>query len=395
MILMWLGSLVMMFSGLLLFRHGVSTLGARFQKMYLDLPDTGVSTFRMLVLTKLCAVSQGSFLQSQYGAVALLNSRSYSKHYSVLLLCLSAAGLWTTLLGVLVSWQLQGAIFLGLSVVFYLSQYWFDKGRTIFKTLAGFGILLMGMQWALRDQTLLLSALGESELHFLLADGRFFAQLIWLLTSFAATLLIGIESWSVFLALVLLATGSLSLNGAVALVVGELLAHVWLLFWRSRKLNQDVTALTRSYAIASSVGLCVGFVLAGLLRTVFSWGYTFELNEIMDKNLQFFAMYLVVILSHSLAVLSWGHFAARRKMDEVQTGEYFSVRWIERGLVAASISNFVLRKLNERLALLIAQKKSLNPDERMQIPTVFLQNHENEIIKLSQWIPRARPTHLD
>ncbi|HEY8269276.1 MAG TPA: hypothetical protein VIG33_00185 [Pseudobdellovibrionaceae bacterium] len=388
MIMMWLSAIAMMIGSLSVFRLGIGQCFGTLQTRFLNLSES-VPLFKMLLTTKLCAVGQGSFVQSQYGAVALLNSRSFSKRYSILLLCLSSAGLWTTMMGILLAWQINGEILLSVAVCVYLFYRWTKKGLGFLIILTGLGGFLVGAQWVLQKQSILLSVLGESEFHFLLADGRFPAQLLWLFVTFVLTLVIEIESWATLTALVLLVAGSLSLNGAVAIIIGEILAHVWVLSWRSRKLNQEAKMTAKSYAIASTVGLVIAFFAAGLLRDAFAWNFTFEGNPLTEKSWQFLSFYLLIIIAQTLTVLLWGHFAAQKKLDEVQKGEYFSVRWISRGLVSNKISDFILKKLKERLDLLLNQKKDLDSKERAQIPGAFLKVHEQEIAQLALWLPLA------
>lgn len=388
MIMMWLGPVAMMIGSFIVFRFGVGQCLEALQKRFLTLPES-TSMFKMMATTKLCVLSQGSFIHAQYSAVALLNSRGFSKHYAVLLLCLSGVGFWTTMVGVLAAWQISGEILLTAAFAVYLYSRWTGKGLGFFKLIAGLGGFLTGAQWVMQKHSILLSVLGESEFHFLLADGRFPAQLLWLLVAFSLTLVIGIESWAIFVALVLLVAGSLSLNGAVAIVIGEILAHVWVLWWRSRKLNQDVQTTVKAYAVASTLGLVMAFFAAGVLRDAFAWSFTFEGNPLTEKSWQFLSMYLLIVMVQTLTVLMWGHFAAQKKFDEVQKGEYFSVQWISRGVISPHILDFILNKLNERLELLQAQQKELDTKDRAQIPAAFLKVHEHEIAQLSLWLPLA------
>ncbi len=345
--------------------------------------------FKMLITTGLCAVGSGSFIQTQYSAVALMNSRSFSKHYAVLLLCLSGVGLWTTAIGIALAWQISGEILLAAALVLYFYLHWAKKGLGLFKLVAGLGGFLKGAELVLQRQSILFSALGESEFHFLLADGRFPAQICWLVVAFVLTLLIGIESWAVIVGLVLLIAGSLSLNGAVAIVLGEMLAHGWLLWWRSRKMNQDVQTTTKAYALVNTVGLVIAFFAAGLFRNGFIWTFSLGSNQLIEKSWQFLSMYLLIVIVQCLTVLTWGHYAAKKKVGEVQTGEYFPTQWISRGLISVGILDFIIQKLNERLDLLSAQQNALNTKDRAQIPAAFLKIHEREIAQLALWLPLA------
>lgn len=388
MILMWLGPVVLAIVALYGFSLAVSACLRGLQNRFLALPPS-TSIPNMMVTAKLCSIGLGSFLRTQYSAVALLNSRCSSRRYGILLMCLSVAGTWTTMLALAMAWQVNGAAFLGLAFILYLYLNLRHRSLELFYFVFGLGTFLVAMQLVLQQQSTLMMALGESDLHFMIADGRFPAQLLWLVVSFALTLLIGVESWAVIIAVVLVVGGSMSLNGGVALIIGEMLAHVWMLWWRSRKLNQDTVALVKGYAIANTVGLVLAFFVAGFMRNAFAWTITFEGNQLTEKSWQFFSLYFVIMVVQCLAVLTWGHFAAQKKVDEVQRGEYFSTIWISQGLVRSSLLDFILKKLNERLDLLHAQQRELDAKDRAQIPAAFLKEHDHEITQLAVWLPLA------
>ncbi len=379
MILMWLGSIGVLLVGLSLFRRSISEAGASLQAQFLNLSENETSVFKMLFVTKMCALSCGGLLRAQYDAMALINTKTLSRRYAILLLCLSSTGLWTSLLAGLSLWWIQWSVFVGIAVLCYLIYFWFGAGRLLFKILFGFGLILLGAQLALRDQSILLSLLGESELHYLLADGRFFAQFVWLVISFVITLVLGVESWSVFFCITLLSAGSLSLNGAVAFVAGELLAHFWMLYWRSRKFSDSTRKLARNYALVSTVGIFAGFVVSGVLRV-------FDMNDVANKKMQFMAMFFSLIVCQVLAAMVWGHFTAQKSVAEVEAGVYFSKKWVWRGLMSQEVFCFILKKLKGRQALLFEQKKSLTSVESAKIPKGVLKSHEDEILNLESWI---------
>jgi hypothetical protein len=366
------------------FHTSLSRWWSYFQNKFLSLSEP-VSIPKMMVTTKACNLSHGSFLRSQYSAAALLNSRSFSRRYGILLLCLSIAGTWTTMLGILMAWQVSGEVIVSLSVILFLFLRVRNRSQEPFRMLLSFGVFLISLRWLLEKQSILMSVLGESDFHFMLADGRFPAQILWLTVTFVLTVVLGIESWAIFMALVLFVAGSLSLNGAVAFIVGEMLAHVWVLWWRSRKMNQDVRRLTQNYALVNTMGLVIAFVIAGLLRDAFT--FNLEENILSERSGAFFVMYFLIVVVQCLAALVWGHFAARKKLDEVQRGEYFPVSWISQNLISNGILDFILKKLNQRLDLLLTQQKELDSKERAQIPAAFLNQHEHEITQLALWLP--------
>lgn len=388
MILMWLGTFVGAVVALWWFGYSINAISGGLQKRFLNMPDPSPS-IKTMITTKFCGLGMGSFLRTQYSAVALLNTRAFSRRHGVLLLCLSSAGTWVTMLTMLLAWQFDGTILIAPWLVLFLicrvagiSPHWV-------RPLLAFGALMTLLQAVLMRQSILMTTLGESDLHFMLADGRLPAQLLWVAVSFVVTMLLGVESWAALLALVLVVSGSMSLNGAIAFIIGEMLGHVWLLWWRSRKLNQDVKDVTKNYALVSTLGLVIAFFAAGMLREIFAWNVKFESNQLTEKSLQVLALYFVIVAIQALAVLAWGHFAAQKKIDEVQTGEYFPIRWISLSLISNEVLDFMLKKLSVRLELLLAQKKELDSKDRAQIPANFLSEHEKEITQLAMWLPKA------
>lgn len=386
MILMWLACLGLLLFGLGLFQGALSDAGAFLQKRFLDLSENENSLFKILLLTKMYALSCGGLVRTQYNAMALLNTRTFSKRYSILLLCLSSVAVWSILLMGLGIWLIHWSTLIGFAVVFYLIYFWFGAGKLLFKMFFGLGLVFLGAQLALRDQSILLSTLAEGEIHFLLADGRFTSQFIWLVTSFVMTLLIGVESWSVFFCILLLSSGSLSLNGAVAFVIGELLAHLFVLRWRSRRLDNVARKIAKDYTLASVFGLVVGFVVCGEIRGVFAWGYGFGSNDIVNKNIQFMILFFALIVCQTLTTMAWGHFAAQKKMDEIGAGPYFSPQWIRQDLLSRGLFDYIQEKLKKRLTQLLDQKNNLSTTEREKIPRGILQNHDGEILNLTHWI---------
>lgn len=392
MILMWLGPLVLMFVGVAVFREGWSRGLVFLQEHFLKMKPP-VSILRMLTVTKLCAFAQGSLLQNQYGSVALLSARVSSRRYALLLLCLSAVGAWPMLICFGLAWQVSGFYFLAALAVVYLGRFWTGRGESLLRIFTGLGLFLLGVEWTLRQQGVLFSILGESDFHFLLADGRFFAQLIWLAVSALVTLVLGFEFWSVLLSLVLVTAGSLSLNGAIALMTGELLAHVGLLVWRTRGLSPDAKKLVRGYALSSIVGLVVGFFVAGYLRDLFAWSFTFDVSQLLEKNLQLGLLFASLIVSKTIVCMVWGHFAVKVEADQVQTGGYFSSCWVERGWISVTLLRFLRKKLGLRLTELQSQAGSLQSAQRdgarAAIPPHLLQAHAHEIEQLKSLLQRT------
>lgn len=322
MILMWLGPLAVMFFGLAIFRRAISDLTVPLQKIFLQAPVGSVTT--MLEKTLLMAFCQGSLLQNQWGAWTLLSQKKFPSRWAILLLCLAASGLWTSVVGGLVMFQLNGFYVLGLAVIFYVVFFWTGRFADVAKLFGGLGLFMVGAEEALRNQSVLLNWLGDQELRFLLADGRWPAQLLWIAVALLVTLCVGIEAWSLFVSLLLVAAGALSLNGAIAFLFGEALA--WAL-WQGRK--------QRSYLLVSFGALLVAFFVCGYIRDMISWNSDLDLSQMGVRDLQVLMFFAVLWGVQTFAWMLWGHFGHAGVAQKL--GISVSTRWQSRGWISRAL----------------------------------------------------------
>lgn len=304
MLLMWLGPLALMFFGIEMFRRSLERGLEHWQRPFLRMPAS-VSTPGMLARGVLAALAQAAIRPNQCKALELLDSQRISRRFAILLFCLAACGAWSHLLIASLMGQISGFYLLAIAVVFYLSDVWLGRGGLIAKILGSLGVALVGAEAALRSQSILLSVLGESEWSFLLADGRWGAQLLWFAVAVLVTLLFSVEAWSLFVSLLLVAAGSLSLNGAMALMLGESLATALWLAWKGRPFGARALK-------ANILSVVLAFFLCGWWRESLAADFSADLSQVTLRTQQVVIFYGLILAMQTLVLMIWGHFEALR-----------------------------------------------------------------------------------
>lgn len=347
MILMWLGSFVLMMFGLTESQKQIAHLFSNFQKSFLD---KGLETTfgKMLVRSLDVAVLEASPQKSLYSGLALYNLRVLGLRASILLMCLSTIGAWWALILGLLFLSFNGFFLLGLCALGLLNVGEAPRLKAVIRWLFATGVFLIGGEMMLRNSSVVLSLLGQSELAFIMADGRFGAVLGMVLAGLVISLFVQIEFWSLVLGLGLLVTNTLSFNGALGFVVGERIARMLLFWWRSRGLDQDSQRIGRQLPFFSILGVIVGFLIAGELRTLLNFGFSSDMTALQDRSLQFVLLFSVILFFQFVAQMTWGHFACRVKVGEREGEKYFPDSWTQQELLSLAVLSWANEKTQSR-----------------------------------------------
>lgn len=371
MILMWLGSLVVMLFGL---NESQKRLGGLLSRWVKGL-DSDLKVIQAVIL-------ESSAQRTLYTGMALYNLRIMSLRPSVLMFCLSTLGSWWSLLLISLFLRVNGFLILGLSSVFLLSVLRV-RGGIFFQWLFASGLFLLGGELMLRQSSVLSSILGQSEWAFFLADGRFIAVGSLFIFALLLSLILEIEFWSLAFGLALLASNSLSFNGALALFAGERVGRVVLFAWRTRNLNRSCRSLGRYFFLVSGSGAVLGLCIAGTVK-----GFTVTGGlPLQEKNLILLALSGLILFVQFVAQMSWGHFAARMKVDELQEARYIPWLWIEQGLLSTKALAWARGRVQQRLSEIRYHLQGLSTVKAGQIPELMqsrLKNEEEQLAGLLQ-----------
>lgn len=390
MILMWLGSLALMMFGFLSARAALREIFSQFTLSLFEkeLPQQPVSS---LLKASVFALLQPSPVQTQYGAISFLSLKKWGTRSSALMMCTSILGVaFILVLGFLFA-NLSGALLMGVGSFYLISQRLSKTMKAVLKLIFFCGLFLMGGEVALRSSSILQTLLGQSEFAFFLADGRFSAVLPLLFLALALSLIIDFEYWSFVLGLSLLLTNVVSMNGALAIVSGELVGRQVLLVIRTWTLEETVAKIARGFALVSVVGIILGFLFAGEARSVFGLGFTEDFTASQAKLFDFVTMIALVHAVWFLSVMVWGHFAGNKTYAPSDKAVYPPISWWDQGLFGHEVEVLQRRTITQRLSEIRYHLKGLETIDKAQIPGAIQARLVSEEKDLSVLDQRLRP----
>ncbi|MBO9667528.1 MAG: hypothetical protein J7501_12035 [Bdellovibrio sp.] len=384
---MWLGSFVLMMFGLSQSQKVAASLFQNFQKKILDKNLDQPSMVKMFQLCLSTVLLEASPQKSLYAGMSLYNLRIVGLRASALVMCLSTVGAWWVALLGMSFLSFSGAFLLGLCGLGLITVILTPKVRGVLQWIFMAGLFLVGGEIMLRNSNVLIMALGQSDLAFFLADGRFSAVLVILAAAAAISLLVRVEFWSLALGLSLLFVNVLSLNGAIALIAGERIGRMLLFWWHSRSLNQDCRRMGWQFSLTSILGVILGMLLAGEVRTTLNMGFTSEMASYQEKSAQYVILFMVILMVQLIAQMVWGHFGGNKQVEEIQDPKYISAVWTSEEFASPGVLAWAKTKIHKRLSEVRYHLHGLTTLKEGQVPEhiqVRLKAEEAELAKLEQ-----------
>ncbi|MFM6926924.1 MAG: hypothetical protein ACKOX6_00580 [Bdellovibrio sp.] len=385
MILMWLGSFVLMMTGLSLSQKHLAALFQSLQKKFLDRNLDQPSMLKMFQYCLDVVLLEASPQRSLYAGMALYNMRIAGLRASSLVMCLSSIGAWWVIILGMLFLSFNGFFLLGLCFLGLITVVVTPKIDRVIKLIFATGLFLVGGEMMLRNSNVLIMALGQSDLAFFLADGRFSAVLAIVAMSAIVSLFIRVEFWSLAVGLSLLFVNVLSLNGAIGLLAGERVGRMLLFWWQTRSLNQDCRRVGWQFSAASIVGVVLGMLLAGEVRTTLDMGFTSEMASYQNKSLQYVFLFAIILSVQFIAQMVWGHFGGNAKVDELQDAKYISRAWMSEEFASPGVMSWAKAKIHKRLSEVRYHLQGLTTLKDGQVPEhiqVRLKSEEQELTKL-------------
>ncbi|WP_253696628.1 hypothetical protein [Bdellovibrio bacteriovorus] len=384
MILMWLGSFFLVMYGL---TESQKHLGTLFSSLHKKVLNMGMETNLVKTFIR-CAdvvIFEVSPQRSLYTGMALYNLRVLPLAPATLIMAMSTLGVWWIAILSLLFLGFSGYFILGLCVLGLFIFTSSAKAKTLLQFAFSVGIFLIGGESMIKNSTVIQNLLGQSDLAFFLADGRFPPVLTLLAASLLLSLVIKTEFWTLVLGLSLLMTSTVSLNGVMGLVAGERIARMILFWWHSRSLNQDCQRIGKHLAAISILGVLIGFWLAGEARNLFYFNFSTDMASFQDKSLQFVGLVLVILVCQFLAQMIWGHFGSRVKVDELQEAKYFPPMWTEREYLSLPAMSWAKEKVQKRLSEIRYHLQGLGSLKEGQVPEHIqnrLKDEEQQLTRL-------------
>lgn len=384
MILMWLGSIALMIFAMV---ESQKYLGAIFSKLQKGIFDKGFST-KLAPLFFQASSSvwlEVSPQRSMFSSLALYNLRVQSLQPSVLVMALSPLGAWWILLLGLLFLKINGFFLMGVSALSLLTVFVSPGFKNVFRWFFFTGLFLVSAELVLKNSSVLQSMMGQSDFAFFLADGRFPTVLALLAVGLLLSLLIQVEFWTFALALGLLVTNTISLNGALGLVAGERIGRMVFFWWMTRSLNQDCRRIGNHLAGISILGAFLGLMVAGELRSYFL-SLSLDLSNFQARTFQFTILFAVILMAQMTAQMIWGHFGSRVVIDVVQDAKYITARWQQWGLLSREQTKWSHDKVQKRLSEIRYHLQGLNSLKEGQVPEPIQARLKAEEAQLSGFL---------
>ncbi len=340
---------------------------------------------KMLPRALLLVLTEASPQRTQMTSLAFYNLRILGKRPSLLLMALSNLGAWWILILTLLFMNVNAVMLVGVFVLPALLMRKIKWVGPLFAVLFSTALFFVLSESLVRQLASLPAMMGESEIVFWLADGRFSAVLGLAFVAILLTFLIQVEFWSVCLALALLFSSIISFNGALALFAGERIARGILFAWSGRILNQDCRLISREEGIAASVGAGLGLWVTLYLREVTDLGRSFGISEAQGRLFDF-ALGLVLILFVQFCVQMFvNHFAVQKKVDEFQDIRYYPGTWYHGGRMSKAGAEWGRQQIAKRIQEIRYHIQGLATFKEGQIPDHVqgrLRKEEEELAKL-------------
>ncbi|MNJ92722.1 hypothetical protein D3C87_103960 [compost metagenome] len=390
MILMWLGSFVLVLWGMTESRKYASLLLGEFQKKFYQ---TGFEAALPKMLRRVASVValEVSPQRSLYTGMALYNMRIVSQRSAVLMMCLSTLGVWWILSLGLLFLNYNGLMFLGVGVLLFVGALNLPRFQNLLKWIAMTGLFLLGGEMMLRQASVLPMMMGDGELAFFLADGRFVAVGTLFILAVVVSFIVEEEFWSFPLALSLMVANTISFNGALGIFAGERIGRLLLFWWRTRSLNQDCRRIGWQFSLSSAAGVLFGLFIAGEARSTLGAG-SMGMGSMQDKLSLLVTLLGVILLFQFLAQMVWGHFGAQVKVDELQEVKYFGRLWGQRQLLSLEGMTWAKSKVHQRLNEIKYHLQGLETVKSGQIPEVIqtrLKTEEEQLSKLEHEVLKS------
>lgn len=376
MILIWFGSFAMMLLGVWIFRLNLEKIMAESLAQTYPKLTHEKSTWPLMVRTVFVSLVS---TPQQNLRLALIgwNLRLIAKRNTMILLCLTHVGVFLSLALGFLYLKFNGLFLLSAALLLLTPLKPSFKLRV--SMVAALGVFLLGSEMSLKNMSVIQSTLGQSSWAFFLADGRFSAVGFLALVSLALSFFVQLQGWSLFLGIALVTGGVISFNGALGLILGEIICFSLSGWWYARHFAPIEQSWTKIWSGLGIVGGLLGFWLAGEIRAFnYEWAQSSQLSEKTG---------LLVICAMTMYVLplilqmTWGHFACKKEIDEAPV-RYLHLKAFKAPGLTSVGETFVLQKFAARLSEIRYHWMGVQNLKPNEVPSFMLERLQREMHEL-------------
>lgn len=376
MTLIWFGSFALMLGGVWLFRKYLELV--MHETLFQVYPKLSHEKSTIPLMTRTLFVSALS-TPEQNLRLALMgwNLRLIAKRNTMVLLCLTHVGVFISLALGFLYLKFNGLFLLSAALLLLTPLKESFKNRVMLVVALGF--FLLGAELSLKNMSVIQSTLGQSDWAFFLADGRFKAVAFFAVCSFVLGLFIRLQGWSLFLGMALVAGGVISFNGALGIILGELLSFYLVSIFYARHFAPIEFTWTKVWAALGATGAVLGFWLAGEMR---AFNYEFAQSSQLSEKTALLVICAVVMHILPLALqMAWGHFACKKEIDEAPI-RYLSLKVFKDNGLTNAASNFVMQKFSTRISEIRYHWMGVQNLKPNEVPPFMLERLKRELAEL-------------
>lgn len=244
-------------------------------------------------------------------ALGMLENGSWSARYSLFLLCIAsfASVIWMGFS--LFVFQVLGGFLLVAAIPGFITKKKLPNLSAFFWMFFFLGLFLQTVETVMRTGNFVTQDPVYQNIVFALADNRILTVALWALLSTLFTFLLPLEALSFVISILGLSLGVMSLNVAMALVMGETLGMSLRLWWNHRGPSGLVTTVTKEVAALSLGALLVFGIVFVYLRGVLPLLQILSYPSLADRLMVFICSFAGWTLFHIFILSVWGHFRSQ------------------------------------------------------------------------------------
>ncbi|MBX3032803.1 MAG: hypothetical protein KF865_02685 [Bdellovibrionaceae bacterium] len=314
------GLIVLMTWSLQRFTGALALLLQKARRASLSRPASTSSN--LLVVNAAAALMEPSMWANRVQAAMLQNFRLRSWRANLLLACLSFLGLWAAFLAANLFLNISGLFLLSVGgVILILSTVLWPSARAAAQGFFFLGLFLWAGESSLRFTTTWVAG-ATTDWSMLLADGRFVGSLCLFGIGLLSGALLRLEFLMLSAALVGLSAGVLSVNGAVALWLGERAGLMLALAFSVRHLTKSTRLLVWKTTAVTVAASFIALLLLGYVRDVLGPVSTLGSEGVLERLSLFLMLSAVMEAPVALSLLIWGHREGSRTPEDLFEVKY-------------------------------------------------------------------------
>lgn len=272
------------------------------------------------------------------------------------------------------------------------NKSWVQTLRAVASVLFFAGVFNFAGETSQRFASMLLNSETNGPV-MMLADGTWVGVLTLFAVGLIGGFLLRIEFFFFCFALAGLASGVLSVNGAVALWMAERSGLALREMFAARNLSGSTKALLKESALVQLAGALVGCLLIGVLRDL--WGPVSGLgSDGLTERLGLFIWFSLIVELPSLVALAiWGHRRGGKVPEDLFQVTYPKASWLASASPRRFVLSAALRLAEVRQGEIRRLRQDFESSDWKGVPPAIRTGSEKDLNELGQCV-QAIEAHL-